>query len=546
MRRHPEAAVWPEGEASPGAVEETLAAFGIGGADRRRTDGAHGRHGDAEVAPWLRAALEALGPTARCFGRYLSMRLDLVETPFWLELGQIEDRAAAVAPRQVAAWIERELSDRPEDVFAAVEDPPLASAMAFQTHRARLMDGRPVVVKVRRPGIEQRLLGAGGLLRALREPLGVQEIDRLIAEFGEAMARHLDLAAERRALECAAEDAAGFDWMVAGKPIAELCTDGLLVAAAVEGPTLAEVLGRLDADGGSTAYCAGVRIVGAEAARLLCAVWLQQVLFGRAFTADPAAERIVFARGGQLSIGGDSFASFEPTQRENLWHYLLAAVSDDPGTAGRYLVKEMTGPAGPESEVALERRFRQLVPFRDGGWNAGDAQVMTHEMFCQWRAASRLGFVPRRSLTPFYTGFARVAMLARRLAPEVDAMREATRDLRLAASCAQLFGRIQPPEAADWMRQYAQLALVMPKGMEEVLGLGLDRDRRGRTDEPYRTEHERRSNSLTIAVALLAVFAAANLLVHAGGGPGTWREAAPVAGMAIAGALLVAAIARME
>lgn len=45
------------------------------------------------------------------------------------------------------------------DLFSEFDDIPLGSASIAQVHKAKLLDGRTVAVKVQRPGIEAKLMG---------------------------------------------------------------------------------------------------------------------------------------------------------------------------------------------------------------------------------------------------------------------------------------------------------------------------------------------------------------------------------------------------
>src|SRR5947208_7445667 len=55
----------------------------------------------------------------------------------------------------VGAVIEEQLGDVPEKVFASFSATPIAAASVGQVHRARLHDGREVVVKVQYPGVAE-------------------------------------------------------------------------------------------------------------------------------------------------------------------------------------------------------------------------------------------------------------------------------------------------------------------------------------------------------------------------------------------------------
>jgi ubiquinone biosynthesis protein len=103
----------------------------------------------------LRRAFEELGPIFIKFGQLLSTRPDLVPEDIALELNFLQDRVAPFASDKFRDLVEQALNARVEDVFLAYEQEPLASASIAQVHGAVLKDGRPVVIKIVRPGIEK-------------------------------------------------------------------------------------------------------------------------------------------------------------------------------------------------------------------------------------------------------------------------------------------------------------------------------------------------------------------------------------------------------
>ncbi len=103
----------------------------------------------------LRLALEALGPIFVKFGQLLSTRRDLIPPDIADELAKLQDQVPPFGGERATAIIEEALRKSTGELFASFSSKPLASASVAQVHAATLHDGREVVVKVIRPGIER-------------------------------------------------------------------------------------------------------------------------------------------------------------------------------------------------------------------------------------------------------------------------------------------------------------------------------------------------------------------------------------------------------
>ncbi|UUA71908.1 ubiquinone biosynthesis regulatory protein kinase UbiB [Cellvibrio sp. QJXJ] len=103
----------------------------------------------------LRRACEDLGPIFVKFGQLLSTRPDLVPGDIVLELNHLQDNVAPFANDEFQRIVETSLGAGVDTIFASYDKAPLASASVAQVHTAVLKDGREVVIKVVRPGIEQ-------------------------------------------------------------------------------------------------------------------------------------------------------------------------------------------------------------------------------------------------------------------------------------------------------------------------------------------------------------------------------------------------------
>lgn len=103
----------------------------------------------------LRRALEDLGPIFVKFGQLLSTRPDLIPVDICAELDRLQDKVPPFPGEQFVAIVESALGGSVGTLFRSFERMPLASASVAQVHAAVLLDGREVVVKAIRPGIDK-------------------------------------------------------------------------------------------------------------------------------------------------------------------------------------------------------------------------------------------------------------------------------------------------------------------------------------------------------------------------------------------------------
>jgi ubiquinone biosynthesis protein len=103
----------------------------------------------------LRLALEELGPIFIKFGQLLSTRPDLIAPDICQELDKLQDQVPPFSSTQFTEIVEKSLNGSIDELFLRFDSTPLASASVAQVHAAALKDGREVVVKAIRPGIDK-------------------------------------------------------------------------------------------------------------------------------------------------------------------------------------------------------------------------------------------------------------------------------------------------------------------------------------------------------------------------------------------------------
>ena len=113
----------------------------------------------------LRLALQELGPIFVKFGQILSTRRDLIPEDIAVELALLQDQVAPFDGDTARKLVEQALGRPVAEAFASFDTAPLASASIAQVHAATMSDGREVVVKVLRPGIERQIAADVSLLK---------------------------------------------------------------------------------------------------------------------------------------------------------------------------------------------------------------------------------------------------------------------------------------------------------------------------------------------------------------------------------------------
>ncbi len=171
-----------------------------------------------ELPVRIRLALEELGPTFVKFGQLMATRVDMFP-PAWIE--ELEKLHSHVPPADYAAIhaiLTKAFGSPPEEVFTRFEAEPMAAASIAQVHRATLADGSPVVIKVRRPGIEAQVEADLRILEHFAKLIESEVPDwrrfqpvRMAGEFRRSLRRELDLVKEARNIDQFARNFAGDD-----------------------------------------------------------------------------------------------------------------------------------------------------------------------------------------------------------------------------------------------------------------------------------------------------------------------------------------------
>ncbi|HEX9086591.1 MAG TPA: AarF/UbiB family protein [Arthrobacter sp.] len=139
-------------------------------------------------------------------GQFLSSRLDVLPPEITKELEGLQDEVPAVSFSAIRTLAEAELGAPLDELFASVEETPIAAASLGQAHRARLLPGDAadtgldrVVLKVQRPGINAivdtdlaALRKVGGWLSHVRLVSDRADMAALVEEFAQICREEID------------------------------------------------------------------------------------------------------------------------------------------------------------------------------------------------------------------------------------------------------------------------------------------------------------------------------------------------------------------
>ena len=294
--------------------------------DLAETDGS-ADGGPPPEAEELAKDLEALGPTYIKLGQLLSTRADLIPPAYAAALTRLQDSVEPFPYEDVERIVSSELGFRISKGFSFFDHEPLASASLGQVHRARMRDGREVVVKIQRPGIRERIAGD---MEALSEVATFADshlsagqrygFADLLQQFRRSLSRELDYRREAANLTTLGRILRTYDRLLVPEPIDDYTTSVVLTMEYVPGRKVTDLgpLARLEMD-------------GSVLAEQLFQAYLDQILVEGFFHADPHPGNVLLTPDGRLALVDVGMVARVPRTMRHLLVKLLLAMSDGNG-----------------------------------------------------------------------------------------------------------------------------------------------------------------------------------------------------------------------
>jgi ubiquinone biosynthesis protein len=313
--------------------------------------------GDADTAEALASDLERMGPTYTKLGQLLSTRFDLLPAAYTEALSRLQDEVEPFGFDEVKEIIESELGADLRHLYQHVDPQPLAAASLGQVHRARLMDGRDVVVKVQRPDARDVIRGDLETLHKLAaladrgtsagRKFGFAD---LLRQFEHSLTAELDYEREARNLVRFAELTSRYDLLLVPQPVPDLTTSRVLTMTYVEGRKVVDVgpLGLMEVDTGPIV-------------EQLFRAYLRSILHDGFLHADPHPGNLLLTPDGRLAIIDLGMVAHVPPRIQRKVVRLLAAISDDNGEQAATVLAEMGRPLEEYDAVAFREDVTRLV-----------------------------------------------------------------------------------------------------------------------------------------------------------------------------------------
>jgi ubiquinone biosynthesis protein len=296
-----------------------------------------GKVSDSDVTPdiagasagkRLKLALEELGPAFVKLGQILSIRQDILPADITEELKKLQDSVQPFPYSGVKELIEAEFEDNLENIYKEFDEQPVASASISQVHRARLVSGKQVAVKVQRPDIENIIHLDLDILKYLahfvdhRTKYGeLYDFSGMVAEFEKTIQNELDFTKEGENADTFLRNFSQDEGVAVPKIRWIYTTKRVLTMEYVEGIKISDC-DALDQAG----------IDRGELAERLATSICNQVLRDGFFHADPHPGNIqVLTDGTIIFLDLGMVGCLSETRKEMICNFFIGVASKDTG-----------------------------------------------------------------------------------------------------------------------------------------------------------------------------------------------------------------------
>lgn len=271
----------------------------------------------------IRMALEELGPTFVKLGQTFSSREDLLPPELILELEKLQDKVEVV-DLDLEEILEHEFNIIPSEHFLEIQKKPLATASIAQVYKAVLNDGTAVILKVKKPNVQENIQDDLLLIHDLVKVITTYSdmgsrlnLKSAISTFEKSLLEEISLINEKNNIQKFALNFKNNKETYVPKIYEEFCSNNILCMEYVEGIKITNKESLLEN---------GIDPVKISEVGLR--LFVSQILDYGFFHADPHAGNILIKKDGKVVfIDFGAVGTIQPNDKEILEQLIVAFVS---------------------------------------------------------------------------------------------------------------------------------------------------------------------------------------------------------------------------
>lgn len=375
----------------------------------------------------FRKILVELGPFYVKFGQLLSTRPDLLPPAYITALTALQAKVPTIPWTAVEAVISQQLNRPLDQVFQTINREPIAAGSIAQIHRATLMNGQEVALKVQRPNIETIVTQDISLIKGIAELMSLTEFGQdydvvsLAEEFTNAVKSELDFTQEATFTDQLRRNLLNSTWfdtqqLVIPRIEWEVTSKKLLVMEWLSGKPL------LEADIAQPYTDKGVKGRRKELTTLLFRTFFQQIFIDGFFHADPHPGNIFYLEDGKLAIiDCGMIGKIDPKTQKLLTEMLLAIIALDAKRCSQLTIELSDSP----QRVILSNLEGDYARILRKYYNLSLSQLNFSEVFYEVLQVARRNKVKLPGNLGLYAkSLANLEGVARSFNPEVNLLDE--------------------------------------------------------------------------------------------------------------------------
>ena len=196
----------------------------------------------------LRTILEELGPTYVKLGQIMSLHSDILPKRYCDALMELTTDVTPMPFEEVKEVLEKSWMCDIKDILSSIEEKPLGSASIAQVHKAVLLNGEEVVIKVQRKGIYDIMARDIGLLHrlvSLMPKIGdlrnMVDLDMVLDEMWTVAQQEMDFLKEAANITEFAHNNKDVAYIGVPQLYKEYTTDRVLVMEYIDGISITDI-----------------------------------------------------------------------------------------------------------------------------------------------------------------------------------------------------------------------------------------------------------------------------------------------------------------